>query len=83
MFLVLLAAFLIVAFVAIALVAGIGVVAILAAIAVGAAMISALAWIGVVLAARRADAARRRSSRSHVLRDIHAVESRLLGKERT
>jgi membrane protein implicated in regulation of membrane protease activity len=82
MFLVLLAAVLLMVLVAIAFTAGIGIVAILAAILVGAALLAALTAIALILAARHAETLRRRSSRTHVLSDIRAVESRLIGNER-
>jgi hypothetical protein len=78
MFPLLLAACLLLAFVVLALVAGVGIVATLAALVVGAALIAAMAALVVILAARHADVVRRRSSRTRVLSDIRVVESRLL-----
>ena len=80
MFLVLLAVCLLLAFVVLALVAGIGIVATFAAIVVGALAIGALVASAVILSARHADAVRRRSSRTRVLSDIRAVEARLLDR---
>jgi hypothetical protein len=78
MFLIFLVVCLLIAFVVLALVAGIGIVAILAAIVVSIAVLAALTASVVILSARHADAVRRRSSRTQVLRDIRVVESRIL-----
>jgi hypothetical protein len=78
MFLVLVAACLLFAFAVVAFAAGIGIAAVLAAVVVGAALLAALATIAFILAARHAEAVRRRSSRARVLSDIRALESRLM-----